>query len=148
MITLKIIGFIAMIVLAAGAYRFGGSSNGQRWIREIGVGVAEIVALTILFGWQWWGLLIMGTVWIETSYFKSKGTDATWKNWLLVGVSFALVPLPYLFADGHHWVGFIWRTALIVPFITVWRTVVGNVQWQEGVSGGTQVLSLLLLLIK
>ncbi len=146
---IKVFGFIAMIVLAAWSYRFGGSSHGQRWVREIGVGVAEIIALTILFDWQWWGLLIMGVVFVETTYFKAKGSNATWKNWLLVGLSFALVPLPYIIADAHHWVGFVWRTAFIVPFITAWCTFLGgNVQWSEGVRGGIQILSLLLLLIK
>lgn len=146
--TIKIIEFIAMIALAAGAYRMGGSSNGKRWMREIGVGLAEIIALTILFGWNWWGLLIMGTIFLETTYFKRKGTEATWLNWLLVGLSFALVPLPYIIADGHHWIGFLWRTAFIVPFVCIWRTIIGQVTWEEGMSGGIQVLSLLLLLIK
>lgn len=138
------LGFIGCIILAAWSYRDGGSSKGQRWIREVGVGLAEVIAITILFGWNWWSLLILGTVWVETSYFKTK-PDAKWYNWALVGLSFALVPLPQVIADGHIWVGFIARTVFIVPFITTWRTFVGNVQWQEGVSGGIQILSLLLM---
>lgn len=147
MILLKIVGFIALIALAAWSYRFGGSSNGIRWVREVGVGISQIAALTIFFGWNWWGLLIMGTTWVQSSYFKAKGTDAKWTNWLLVGLSFAIVPLPYIIGNGDHWIGFLYRSIFIVPFIALWRTLITDVQWQEGVSGGVQVLSLALLLI-
>lgn len=140
------LGFILSIVLAAWSYRDGGSSNGQRWIREVGVGLAEIFALSILFGWNWWSLGIMATIWIETTYFKSK-PDAKWYNWMFVGMSFAVVPLPYIIAahSPSVWFGFVVRSAFIIPFITIWRTFIGNVQWQEGVSGGVQILSLLIL---
>lgn len=144
MLVFQIIGFIFCITLAAWGYRFGGSSNGMRWVREVAVGAAEVLALIILFGWNPWSLLIMATVWIETTYFKNK-PDAKWYNWALVGLSFSLVPLPQVIVDGHLWIGFIYRTLFLVPFITLWRTFVGNVQWQEGVSGGMQILSLLII---
>lgn len=146
------IGFLASIALAAWGYRFGGSSNGIRWVREIAVSVAEIVALTILFGWNWWSLLIMGTAWLMTTYFKKKGTDAKWWNWLLVGCVFAIMPLPQAIAlaVAHHpiWVGLFLRSIFIIPFTCLWCTFVGNVQYSEGVRGGSQILSLLILKIK
>lgn len=150
MIYLQIIGFIACIVLAAWGYRFGGSSNGIRFVREMAVAVAEILALTILFGWNWWSLGIMGTAWGMTSYFKKKGTDAKWWNWMLVGVVFAVMPLPQVIAmavSGHPiWHGFLLRAAFIIPFTTIWCTFFGgNVQWSEGMRGGIQILSLLFL---
>jgi hypothetical protein len=144
----KIIGGSAFIALAAWAYRFGGSANGQRWVREVGVGIAEFGFLTLFFGFHWIGLLILGTVWVETTYFKIKGTDAQWVNWLLVGISFALVPLPWIIADGHHWIGFAIRALFIIPFTTILCTFFGgNVQWSEGLRGGMQICSLLLLLL-
>ncbi len=144
---LLIIGFIACVVLSAWSYRFGGSSNGQRWVREIGVAVAEIIALTILFGWNWWSLLILGTSWGMTTYFKAKGRDAKWWNWLLVGCVFAIIPLPQAIAmsvaDHPIWHGFLIRSAFIVPFTTIFCTFFGgDVQWSEGVRGGIQIFTL------
>lgn len=145
----KVIAGSGLIALGAWSYRFGGSANGQRWVREVGVALAEIGLLYLLFGWNWWAILILGTVWIETTYFKSKGSEAKWWNWLLVGISFALVPLPFIIADGNHWIGFLYRCLFIIPFTTIWCTFFGgNVQWSEGLRGGIQVASLLLLLIR
>lgn len=147
---LQIIGFIVCIVIAAWGYRDGGSEHGiGRWVREVAVGIAEILAITILFGWNWWSLLIMGTCWLMTTYFKSKNDDAQWWNWMLVGCVFAIMPLPQVIAlaVGHHpiWHGFLIRAAVIVPATTLWCTFVGNVQWSEGVRGGFQILSLLIM---
>lgn len=145
-LTLQILGFIASIALAAWGYRFGGSSNGIRWVREVAEAVAYNIALTILFGFTWLSLFIFGTVWAMTTYFKKKGTDAKWWNWLLVGVVFAIIPLPQVIANGHIWVGFAWRAAFIIPFTTIFCTFFGgNVQWSEGVRGGIQILSLLIM---
>lgn len=143
--------FIGCIALASWGYRFGGSSNGVRWVREIAVAIAEIIALTILFGWNWWSLLIMATVWGMTTYFKKKGTDAKWWNWVLVGLVFAIIPLPQVIAlSVHHvylWKGFFIRAAFLVVFTPLWCTFVGNVQWSEGVRGGIQVLTYLFMKI-
>lgn len=147
----QIIGLILCTVLSAWGYRFGGSKNGQRWVREVAVGISEILVLTILFGWNWWSLLIMATVWAMTTYFKKKGTDAKWYHWLLVGIVFALIPLPQVIAESiHHvylWKGFLIRSVFIIPFTCLWCTFTGDVQWSEGVRGGIQTLTLVLLKI-
>lgn len=148
---LKILATLALAALAGWAYRFGGSSNGVRWAREVGVGLAVLGGLTIWLGWNWWGLLVMGCVWIETTYFKAKGTDAKWYNWLIVGLSYSIVPLPYIIAQSfshkYYWIGFGIRTFVVTLFTTLWRTFVHDVQWQEGGSGAIQVLTLPLLFI-
>lgn len=144
---IKIITIILMAVLAGWSYRFGGSANGKRWVREVGVGVATIITLAILFGWNWWLLLIMGSVWIETTYFKKKGSDAKWWNWAIVGLSYSIVALPWVIAT-HSWVGFFIRTIFLVPTISLWRTFVGNVQWQESGCGIIQILSITLFLLR
>lgn len=148
---LMCLGFLGCIVLAAWGYRDGGSDHGiGRWVREIAVGIAEILALLILFGWNWWSLLIMGTVWLMTTYFKKKGAEAKWWNWMLVGCVFAIIPLPQAIAlavaGTPIWHGFLWRSAFIIPFTTIFCTFFGgNVQWSEGMRGGMQILSLLIM---
>jgi hypothetical protein len=140
---------ILTLILSFGAgvsYRIGGSANGARFIRPLGIGILEFITLCIWFGFNWWMLLILGTAWIETTYFKVKGKSAVWWNWLLVGLSFSLVPLPWVIAT-HHWLGFGIRTLFLVPAIALWSELFGDVQWEEGGRGALQILSIPLLYI-
>ncbi len=66
-------------LLAAGcgwAFRFGGSSHGIRFVRELGVGITEVLGLLIWAGWTFYSIPIVGLAFIESTYFKSKGSDA------------------------------------------------------------------------
>lgn len=148
MIILKILGTILLSALAGYLYRLGGAASAHaRWLRQVGVGVAVTGTLLIWFGFSWWIFLCLGTAFIESTYFKKKGTDAKWWNWALVGLVFALVPLPFVIANGHIWKGFLLRTLLLIPSTTLIGTFVGNVDWSEGLRGALQILSLFLLLI-
>lgn len=146
-VILKILGTIVLAALAGWSYRFGGSSNGIRFVREVGVGIAILGCLTILLGWSIWGVFVMGTVWVETTYFKAKGSDAKWYNWMLVGLSYAIVPLPYMISGHGHWGGFAIRAAVITLFTTMWRTWNGDANSQEIGCGVMQILTLPLLLL-
>lgn len=139
----KIIGIILLAGLAGWSYREGGAASAHaRWARQLGVGIAVTLALILLFGFNWWTLLCLGTSWAESTYFKKKGSDAKWFNWVLVGVVFALVPLPFIISSGTHWIGFIIRCGLIIPATAFIGTYVGNVQWSEGLRGALQVVTL------
>lgn len=143
------IKMILTVALSAGcgwAWRFGGSKNGIRWVREVGTGIALIVSLTIWYGWSIWYLPIMGLSFAESTYFKAKGTDARWYNWLCCGILYAVVPLPAVVVH-HLWHGFLIRSLVIIPVITLWRTFQGNVQWSESGAGVWQVITLPLLSI-
>lgn len=144
---LKIIEILILTVLSATGYRWGGSSNGKRWIRPIAVSIAVTGTLLIMFGFNWWTLLCLGGGFLETTYFKRKGADAKWWNWALVGLVFALVPLPFVIASGHHWLGFAIRSAIIIPSTVLICQAVGDVDWEEGLRGGIQIVTLPLLLI-
>lgn len=148
MIILKIIGNIILAVLAGMAYRGGGAASVHaRWLRQFGIGVAVTGTLLIWFGFNWWILLCLGTSWAESTYFKKKGTDAKWYNWMAVGVVFALVPIPYIIAGSHNWIGFALRSIFIIPATVLVGTFVGDVDWSEGLRGALQIVSLPLLLI-
>ena len=145
---LKILGTLALAALSGWAYRAGGAASMHaRWLRQFGVGVAVCGTLTIWFGFNWWTILCFGASWAESTYFKSKGTDAKWWNWLLVGVVFALVPLPYVIANGHLWLGFLLRAVILIPLTTLVGTFVGDVQWSEELRGALQILTLFCFLI-
>lgn len=143
----KILITIAFTVFAGYYYRAGGSASiHARWFRQFGIGMSVVGTLITWFGFHWWMLLSFGLSWAESTYFKHKGTEATWWNWALVGLVFSIVPLPWVIADAHHWMGFFLRAGLLIPAITTVGTWVGNVQWSEGLRGALQILTLPILL--
>ena len=144
----KILGTCVLAAICGILFRFGGSSNiGARWLRQIGVEFTELGGLWLWFGWSWWMVLITGLAWTESTYFKSKGTEAKWWNWLLCGLQYSLIPLPLVFLHVIHWQGFLVRLAVLTPIITLWRTLQGDVDWSEGGAGAWQILTLPLLSI-
>lgn len=143
-----IIETILLAVLAGMSYRGGGAaSTHARWLRQAGIGVTVTLGLIVWFGFNWWILLCLGTSWAESTYFKRKGTDAKWYNWMAVGLVFALVPIPYIISSGHHWVGFAYRSFFIIPATTLIGTFVGDVDWSEGLRGAVQIITIPLLLL-
>lgn len=144
----KIIGTFVLAGFSGWAYREGGAASAHaRWLRQAGVGIAVTACLMLWFGFNWWTLLCLGTSWAESTYFKKKGTDAKWYNWLLVGAVFALVPLPFVVADGSHWIGFAVRCGLIIPATALIGTFVGDANKSEIGRGVIQIITLPLFLI-
>jgi len=149
---LHVIATLALATFAGYCYRSGGSATGLgRWVRQAGVMIAMILGLWSWFGWTTWILLSAGLCWAESTYFKHKGTDATFVNYCMAGAVFAVIPLPVVIATGLHWSWFWWTSAVIIPLTGVWcvifGTVIPNVQWSEGGRGAIQLLRFLLLLI-
>lgn len=60
-----------------------------------------------------------------STYFKKKGTDAKWYNWLLVGLAESFAIFPYVWAN-HLWFGFWGRAIVLTIFLVVWDTFIGN----------------------
>lgn len=126
----KTIGTAVLGFLAGMVYRMGGSGNYPRVVRPLGVAACTIGDLFLLGLFNWGCLLIPGTVFIETTYWKKKGTDAQWYNWLLVGLAFSVVTLPWFVWDNvvrtQHgmplrWVGYAIRTLLCTGFTVFWQ---------------------------
>ena len=69
-----------------------------------------------------------------STYWKKKGTDATFKNYLLHGAGIALAMLPYSIAT-HHYIGFAIRGVLLPPLIALWATKMNRpiLWWQTDV---------------
>ena len=147
--TFKIIATLVLAVFAGWAYRDGGSSHGiGRWVRQAGMMIAMFLALWIWFpSAEWyWRLLSSALCWAESTYFKKKGADARWWNWALVGLVFALIPLPVVWSTGKHWPWFFASGTCLVLIVPAWCTFISDVQWEEGGRGAVQVLRFLLLL--
>lgn len=147
-IALKTLATLILAFAAAGAYRAGGSANFHaRWMRQAGIMFTVPLTIGIWFGFNWWLLGCCLISWAESTYFKKKGTDAHWWNWLLVGVVFAIVPLPWVIANGHHWLGFFIRSAVLLVFTPLWCIFQGDANTSETGRGAAQILTLPLLLL-
>lgn len=148
MFILKILGTIILAAFCGWMWRIGGSSKYHaRWVRLLGTEICEFFSLTIWFGFSPWIILTTGLAWTECTYFKSKGSEAKWWNWLLCGIQYALIPLPLVFLGVIHWPGFIDRAIVLIPVITLWRTFQGDVDWSEAGAGVWQIITLPLLIL-
>ncbi len=140
--------------ISAILYRLGGMI--QTKIRDFGVPtIATLYLITIASKMSWqhsWCIwiafllhfgMLFGAL---TTYWKKKGEDARWWNWLLTGLGYSLVALPIALSTGH-WIGFAIRCIVLTGFITIWSEFVGNDIFEEGGRGFSIVATLPLLLI-
>lgn len=144
--TWKNIIAICVAAIVGICYRMGGSGNYPRWTRPVGVGLGVTAVLWLLFGFHWSILVSAGaSAGLSTTYFKKKGTDAKWWNWLLVGLAMSLALLPWSWAT-NHWIGFLLRTIFLTPAICLWSQLIGNAVLEELGRGFLIIISLFLLL--
>jgi hypothetical protein len=144
---MKVISVLVLAAIAAVTYRMGGSSNYHRWIRPVGLASCACLALMSLGYIHWVLILTFGAFYgMSTSYYKAKEEDATWINWLLVGLAFSLSVLPCVLVY-HLWLGFAIRTVVCTTLIVIWSETNGNVVWEEGGRGVIPIITLPLLLI-
>lgn len=138
---------IIVSAFAGAAYRSGGSGLYPRYFRELGAAIALIISMIILGHWHWTVILCAGALYgLETTYFKKKGTDAKWWNWMCVGIAFSIAVLPLVIAQ-HLWIGFWIRTVVCTGLTVLWCETNGNVVWEEGGRGVIPIITLPLLLI-
>lgn len=144
---LQIIAILILAFLSAVLYRMGGSGKFNTKVRDMGCTACLIAALIVL-GFTHWSLLLafglqFGAL---TTYFKKKGKDAKFWNWLLVGLAYSLSALPIAFFY-HDWIGFFIRTVALSGLIVLWSQLIGKDWLEEGGRGALIILTLPLLLI-
>lgn len=144
---IKIVGIFILSIISLIAYRAGGSGNYPRFVRPLALCVCTILGLLLLGYYSWLVILCGGAMYgLSTTYFKSKGSDATWIAWLLVGLAFSLSVLPIVLVY-HNYLGFAIRTIVCTSFIIIWSETNGNSVWEEGGRGLIPIATLPLLLI-
>lgn len=142
-----IIAIALLTACAAWTYRAGGSGKHPFWYREAGMMVCAVLGLLSLGLIHWSLILVAGATYgAQTTYFKKKGTDAKWWNWLLVGLVFSLTVLPIVISN-HLWIGVLARTVVVTAFTTLWSQFIGKDTLEEYGRGAVQIISLPLLLI-
>lgn len=153
------IGLVILAVLAGISYRYGGSSSGVRWAREIGEGVCLNLGMLFLGIFNPGSLLCMGSIWIESTYLKIKGEV----NWYIVGLTFSIATLPWYLCGCfsthslYHWKGYLIRTAFCTTLVGLWQNYVSEEvaklfgvtrdKTDEGGRGAIQLLTLPLLIL-
>ncbi len=127
-------------------YRMGGSGNFPRQARVVGVPVLCGIVLGILH-WNWWILLCVPIMIAPIStYFKKKGTDATFINFWLHGFGIALSFLPYAISTGCYF-GFGIRLVALPLVLAWWSMKIGNDIVEELGRGFFITITIPLLLI-
>jgi hypothetical protein len=131
--------------LAGVLYRAGGCW--QTKIRDLGVPLlCYLPALWFLHLWHWgWCLLSAMLLFASlTTYWKKKGEDAKWWNWLLTGIGYGVASLPLL-AVGVSWWAFLLRTAVLGLSVMAWSEVI-SIAWLEEFGRGFLIIATLPLL--
>lgn len=143
----KIVLTILLSSISGIFYRMGGSGNYPRWTRQAGLTVIMIVEMFLLGYFKWPLALCAGLLYgLSTTYFKKKGTDAQWYNWLCVGLAFSISMLPIVIFSGL-WIGFIIRTIVCTSLVVIWSQINGNAVKEELGRGFIPTITLPLLLI-
>ena len=133
---LKALLVFVIAIIAGILYRMGGSGNFPRQCRLIGVPLVSTALLALLGGFNWWMLLciplMIGAI---STYWKKKGTDATFINYFLHGVGIAIAMLPYAIAT-HLYIGFAIRCVCLPLLVAFWATKMNRpiLWWQADVA--------------
>lgn len=145
------IQWLTALILAAPAgwlYRLGGSGKANTKARDVGVVLCMVVWMALNHKLIWIATVPAAILMFlaQTSYFKKKGEDAKWFNWVFVGLAFSISLIPYAIYTGH-WVGFGVRLFIVTLFTTLWSEFQGNVQVEEPGRGAVQIITLPLLFV-
>jgi len=124
---------ILLSIVAGVLYRLGGIGKPfNTKYRDFGTPLCGIAILILNNPINWMigiGLFLtfgasFGTM---TSYFKKRGSDAMWWNWLIVGLMFGISALPYAWATGQ-WMPLLYRTVITACFVTIWSE---TISWDD-----------------
>jgi len=146
----KIVIVLGLSVIAGILYRVGGTSAGTKW-RDCGCPLVFLICLWFLkglnLGFWWVYVLTFGLGWgALTTYWKKKGTDAKWWNWLLTGLFYGLSVFPLIWVE-IHWYSVIIRSIFLALTIMWLRERTGKDWLEELGSGFLYCVSIPILLI-
>jgi hypothetical protein len=147
-----VIATILASVVAGILYRMGGAEGYNTKFRDFGVPTVGIALMLVLYPHYDWKTLLayfltfglyFGSM---TTYWKKKGTDAKWWNWLLTGLGYSVAWLPFAICSGN-WLGFALRSIVVSVGTMLWSEKIGNAVVEEIGRGVITTVTLPLLLI-
>lgn len=145
---MEIIYILAGSLLSGIAYYLGGETGYDTKIRDIGVPIIMLGTMYYIHLFHWslliCAILLFGVL---TTYWKKKGTDANWFNWLCTGLGYSLAMLPYAYFTGC-WIAFTIRTILLTFLTMWWSEKFSNVMIEAGGRGVLVILTLSLFMLR
>ena len=145
----KILCLIIIACASAILYNWGGrGAPFNTKVRDWGCPIAVINAL-VLMGHNHWSLAItFFTLWAAlTTYWKKKGTDAKWYNWLATGAGYGFALLPFSWITGCLF-GWLCYTLNVAVLTCILSQSINNVVWEERARGFVLVMCLPLLYVR
>jgi hypothetical protein len=148
----KIIAGVLASIFSAILYRMGGADGYNTKFRDLGVPFIGLTFLLIICPHHSYKYIIshiccfglfFGSL---TTYWKKKGAEAKWWNWLLTGLGYSLAFLPFAIVSGEYF-GFCLRLVLCSVATIIWSEKIDNVVWEECGRGVICTATLPLLLI-
>jgi len=139
---------ITLSILSGILYRMGGSDSYDTKWRDMGCPAMALITLFVSGGQlSWWWVVCFGLhLGSMTTYWKKKGTDAHWYNWVFTGLGYSLAYLPYAFLSGI-WAGFLARIILTTAGIVWWSQKQGDAVKEEFGRGFIQNITIPILTI-
>lgn len=169
LIILKVVSTLLLTFLAGVLYRLGGAAKTGKWYdflcntkaRDFGIPTVAILLYCcwVFPSFHWYDLsliLTWGAIFgTQTTYWKKKGQDAKWYNWLFTGLGYSIAWLPtvlahvFLAREGLHvhLLGFGIRTFICTAGTVFFSELFDNVVYEENARGEVEVLTIPLLFI-
>lgn len=152
---------IVSTILGGILYRMGGAAGYNTKFRDFGIPTVAVVVF-LIFCWPKFDLTFLSLIltWgaifaVQTTYWKKKGTDAKWYNWLFVGLGFSICWLPTVIAQSiwpsnglhAHWLGFGIRSVICTALTVIVSELIGNAVWEENARGWVEIVTVPLIFI-
>ena len=148
---------VILAILSAVLYTLGGAGAGRyhslpSWLkdskaRDFGVPLCMVAWMAFAGQLHWTLILCFGLLFGSlTTYFKKKGENAKWFNWLFCGLAYSVAMIPFVIANGL-WLPFIYRTIVLSAFTIIWSEGIGLDWIEEGGRGFGIIVTLPILLI-
>lgn len=142
-------------------YRMGGAAGFNTKFRDFGVPTV-LIAIFLIFSFPHYDLTHLSLIltWgacfgVQTTYWKKKGQDARWYNWLFTGLGYSICWLPtVVFQNIHpsafihaHYLGFAIRTVVCTALTVIVSQKIGNAIIEENARGWVEAITVPLLFI-
>lgn len=143
-------------------YRMGGAAGYNTKFRDFGIPTC-MVALMLIFGQythpvDFILIICWGAVFgVQTTYWKRKGEDARWYNWLITGFFYSIAMLPLVVAQNWpgvvisglhtHYIGLGLRTFVCTGLTVMWSEWADDAVIEENGRGFIEIVTLPLLFI-
>ncbi len=136
-----IIPELFLAVASAVLYRMGGAAGYNTKWRDIGCPLAA-VASALIIGLRHWSLVIaFGLLFgAMTTYWKRKGEDAYWYNWLITGFMYAMAFLPPVYFLSRF-EAFAYFIAFLSIATMIWSEAMDDVVWEECGRGAILIIA-------